>query len=95
MARFRIVVYKSTGKESHEVVGCKMTRRWIKNCFGERSREYTEGWDFYYVRKKNTYGIMWIIRNKNNYLEVGSSSDRMLNNTTSLSNFDYIVSKVA
>lgn len=49
------------------VIGAKQSRKWVRETYGVDSREYQNNWDFYYVRHKNRFGIIWIVRKDGRY----------------------------
>lgn len=71
MARFSIIIRKSNKDgwlvptDRNEFIGKKMTRKWVKNVYGENSIEYREGYEFYYVNKTNRFGIIWVTKSPN------------------------------
>lgn len=71
MARFSIIIRKPNADswlvsvDRNEFIGKKMTRKWIKNAYGENSREYCENHEFFYVSKPNRFGVIWVTKSPN------------------------------
>lgn len=99
MARFTIIIRKAnvegwfvpTIRDSF--VGQKMSRSWVKKCYGVNSTEYRENHEFYYINKKNRFGVIWVTKepNKSNYdISVTGRGESI---PFMSSNSDYIVYK--
>lgn len=75
MARFTIIIRKANADgwlvpvTRDSFIAQKMSKKWIKNAYGENSTEYRDNHEFYFVNRKNRFGVTWVTKvpNKSNY----------------------------